>query len=162
MSANDTGYILADAARNKRELSLGAVLTGQALDSCEEALRDMSRPELKKQMPHFQFGCANVRDSVAWALYRQQRYKEALLQQEQAIAETSAVAALMGTARQSEVNRTKAELRYHLGEIYRALDRREEARQQFQMALKVVPRHSGVVAGLRALEREPLSGRQRR
>jgi tetratricopeptide (TPR) repeat protein len=156
MSANDTGYVLADAARNKRELRLSERLTRQALSGCEAALRDVTRPELQKYVPDYQFSCATVRDSFAWALYRQRRYQEAVREQERAVADMTAVGPLMGKARQSAVNRTQAELRYHLGEIYRALGRRDDARQQFKTAQETVPKHSDVAAALRALERDQL------
>ena len=89
---------------------------------------------------------ANVRDSLAWALLRQHRLSEAAVEQE---------AVLKTYIQLGAANAVPADLSFHLGEIYRAQGRTAMARQQYEAALRVEPKHQASRAALETLKSAP-------
>lgn len=148
---NALGYFLADRGSNQADFKEGERLARRALQlRAQEILQaeDQARrqPLLKAvgQTALLKFDRANIRDSLAWALYREGRYEAALQEQEAAVKEATETAP--AAARDS-----LADLHFHLGEIYRALSRADEARREYQSALAVKPQHEGSQKALAAL-----------
>jgi tetratricopeptide (TPR) repeat protein len=115
---NQFGYTLADKGSTREQFVAAETLTRRALELYSRHIENVggsmaSARERRLLLAALQFQRANIRDSVAWALFRQGRYKEALREQEQAVAEATASARLF----KQEVS---PELIEHLRAIRRA------------------------------------------
>jgi tetratricopeptide (TPR) repeat protein len=130
---NALGYFLAERGVTPDDFKTAERLTRRALLLWDEAIQQLKQRGEDTLRPAMQR--ANTRDSLAWALYRQGQLKKALSEQQNAVAEAKARAG-KGAGEVSE------ELYFHLGEIYRSLRRWNDARRQYEEALKVDPNHA--------------------
>lgn len=132
LKLNALGYFLAERGTTAEDFAEAERLTRAALRLLDEALAQQEKrggtAPLVEEMR------ANVRDSVAWALFRQGRLNEALREQQRAVKEAKDSEAKGATA-------VSAEMYFHLGEMLRALGHLAEARAQYQAALKADPNH---------------------
>ncbi|MDF2440089.1 MAG: Tetratricopeptide repeat [Abditibacteriota bacterium] len=154
MLLNALGYFLAERGSTPQDFREAERLTRRALQlydkmltadtSLAEATSGIGKtPEAETQraleewaqgarQSSNKFSQANTRDSLAWALFRQKRYAEAAREQERAVREAQS------SSRAIE-QPMPPELHFHLGEIYRALKRNDEARRQYEAALRLNP-----------------------
>jgi tetratricopeptide (TPR) repeat protein len=108
---NAIGYFLADRGTSKSDFVLAEKLTRRALQGIE-----------KKNENAFNLGSdamqlSNTRDSLAWALFRQGRFAEALREQKQAVKEAESASQGRETLQDG-----LEELRGHLAEIQKAIE----------------------------------------
>lgn len=150
---NALGYFLAERGTTPADFQESERLVRRSLQLWDQQIDKANKmgqsplDSLMGQTNLLRMGRAVTRDSLAWALYRQGRYEAARLEQENAIKEAQASA--------TAVAKMDAELYYHLGEIYRALHRDEDARQQYQAALKIDPNHQASNQALLKLSKKP-------
>ncbi len=152
---NARGYLLADKGKKQEQFVEAEALTRRSLEILNEHINfyraySSTRPALTALLAEMQFHRANVRDSVAWALFRQKRYKDALTEQERAVAEAISIRQRR-LIPQADLNRSLVELHFHLGEIYRALGRFDDARTQYQLAQRADAKHALSAEALRKL-----------
>ncbi len=143
---NSLGYFLADQGKTKADFQQAERLTRRALQIWDQEIRQLtpSDPEL----PRKKFERAySAHDSLAWALYKQGRYSEALQEQKQAVDVAAANAAAFGEGADAPL----ADLHFHLAEIYRALKRPADAITYYQVALRFNPDHEESRRALKAL-----------
>jgi tetratricopeptide (TPR) repeat protein len=153
---NKLGYTLAEKGQHKEQFVAAETLTRRAVKLLDETLESLeqiaaTRPDVARALSQVEFSRANIRDSLAWALFRQGRYDEALIEQERALDEALSSGRGPTNIPQAEMNRSLVELHYHMGEIYRALRRLDEARAQYERAQKIDPSHALSAQGLRNL-----------
>lgn len=79
---NALGYFLADRGTSTADFTLAEKLTRRSLQRMDEL--EKSQLSLLAS-PEFSFTRANVRDSLAWSLYRQKRFAEARREQQKAL-----------------------------------------------------------------------------
>ena len=132
---NAVGYFLAERGTGANDFRLAEQMTRKSLALWQKIIDGAT---LETSRAVYQFSMANVRDSLAWALYRQNRLQEAATEQERALQEAQNAAAQAGNDGQTW-SKMSPELPYHLGEIYRAQTRLQDAEQQYQQALKLDP-----------------------
>lgn len=138
---NAVGYFLAERGQNMADFTRGEKLVRASLAIWKRAI--VTTRSTQKRL-YYRLLEANTRDSLAWALFRQRRLEAAAREQEGAIAQMRAVAreardltpSLTTGAAEADVS---PELLFHLGAIYQAQNRPEEAKAQFQNALKIDP-----------------------
>lgn len=128
---NALGYFLAERGQTPQDFQQAERLTRRAVAILDRNINDSSLGSLFVQAD--KANRAITRDSVAWALFRQGRFDQARLEQEAALKEYEAIQGR---------DHLDPELLYHLGEIYRALQRPDDARRQYQAALKLQPDHA--------------------
>ena len=135
-SLNALGYFLADRGAGPDDFRRAEELTRRSLKRWDQALA--GRPSKDPDLAALRFQRAlTAHDSLAWALYRQRRYDEALREQISAVA-----AARTNRFAVSEKERTGlADMLYHLGKIQQALGRTAEARAAFEETLQIKPEH---------------------
>lgn len=146
---NAAGYFLAERGSTPADFREAERLTRRALELHDKEIKGSPKDD-EQRLAAKLYSRANTRDSLAWALYRQGRYEEALREQKQAVFE----ATLSSKAFSEPV---PAELHFHLGEIYRSLKRWDDAREQYQIALELKPED---VATQQALKRLPSKTRE--
>lgn len=140
---NALGYFLAEHGTTADDFKTAERLTRAALRLLDEAMtQEEQRGDDALRLLALR---AAVRDSVAWALFRQQRLAEALIEQRRAVAEAEAGA-------RKGADAVTAEFYFHLGEIHRALGQLDEARDQYQKALKADPKDNASRRALQAVE----------
>jgi len=140
-SLNALGYFLANRGSSSSDFDLAEKLTRRAVALLDAQIA--AQPG-DNDIEQNKFNRAITRDSLAWALFRQKRFGEALREQQAAIEEAKIV---------SSISPASAELRFHLGAIFRALGKTEEARNEFQAALKLEPDNENARAALQSLEK---------
>ncbi len=153
---NAIGYFLAERGTSAADFKQAEQMTRKSLKLWQE-LVDGATLETSRAV--YRFSMANVRDSLAWALFRQNRLPEAAQEQERAINEATQAAQKSGNGLWSKM---PPELPYHLGEIYRAQTRVQDAAQQYQRALKLDPNFADAQRALKKLNGgadEPASDR---
>ncbi|HVF10298.1 MAG TPA: tetratricopeptide repeat protein, partial [Abditibacteriaceae bacterium] len=131
---NALGYFLADRGTTPDDFNKAERLTRNSLALWDKQLAQLNKSD--PRLPLLRFSReVGPHDSLAWALYRQGRYEEALHEQ------TAAIAAARAASAASKVSTgpLASELYFHLGEIYRALGRPQEARRHYQEALRLNP-----------------------
>jgi tetratricopeptide (TPR) repeat protein len=153
---NALGYKLAENGRYPQQFVAAEAMTRRALIICDETVALLQRgadvqPEVARSLNSVRFSRANIRDSLAWSLFRQKRFLEALDEQERAVTEALSLRRRPHALSPTEINRSLVELHYHLGEIYRALRRYREARAQYQLAQKIGTKHAASAEALRTL-----------
>jgi len=140
---NSLGYFLAERGSTPADFREAERLTRRSLQIYDEQIKRLEDEE-DAEFASKVFSRANTRDSLAWALYRQRRYEEALREQQQAIFEAT-------LATKANAEPVPAELHFHLGEIYRALKRWDQAREQYDTALELKPEYSEAQQALKQL-----------
>jgi len=143
MKLNALGYFLAEHGKSRAEFETAERLTRGALKLWSEVLDQMA-PDNPRRLLYEYYRAQLARDSLAWALFKQERYDEAQREQERAVRTAQQVAA------RSQL-RVAADLYYHLGAIYRAQDRFDAARRQFLTALHEDPEHEEARRALEAM-----------
>jgi len=145
---NALGYFLADKGTTLSDFQQAERLTRQAMATWDKIVGDKEAndPVLARDM----LSRANTRDSLAWALFRLKRYDEALREQQQAIIEAS----ISSKALEKELSQKipmSEEMHFHLGEIYRALKRWEDARAEYRRALELKPDDANTLKAMKLL-----------
>lgn len=115
---NDLGYELAEKGIDHEQFVAAEEMTRRALEIYNAVIqavgeRSGSEQESERLLTSLRRSRASIRDSVAWSLYRQGRFEEAL--QEQKLAVLEAIASAGGVK-----ERVSPELLQHLREITRA------------------------------------------
>jgi tetratricopeptide (TPR) repeat protein len=152
---NALGYFLAERGTSTPDFQTAEKLTRRALEIWDELVEAASGtviPGTDQVLQVRRFLRANTRDSLAWALFRQGEYSQALKEQKASLEEAESAGAKIG-------QKVSADLYYHLGEIYRALKNSGAARTQFQKALELEPDHElsqRALKALPALPKEPI------
>ncbi|MFN3651942.1 MAG: rhomboid family intramembrane serine protease [Armatimonadota bacterium] len=90
-----------------------------------------------------------ITDTLAWTYYRQGRLEEALRTQKRAVGLWEQLPAQPG---RMEYRRIMGELTYHLGAIYEAMQRPDEARAYYERALEHRPVYPEALEGLHRLQ----------
>ena len=139
---NALGYFLADQGRGGQDYMLAERLTRRAVAMWDQAIAQM--PAQFEGAADIRFNQAITRDSLAWALYRLQRYDEARVQQETVIKEVSVIPA-------NQLVMQPKVLHYHLGTIYAALHRYDEARREFITEIRIDPKSADAAQALQQL-----------
>jgi tetratricopeptide (TPR) repeat protein len=140
---NTLGYVLADSGRGDDDFKRAERLTRRSLEMWDTVLAQMSLDDRRR--PEIEMKRAQLsRDSLAWALHKQGRNTEALIQQERAVEDEARLSASDNLPRTAELN-------YHLGEIERALKLNDRAQRHYREALKIYPRHAGSLNALKSL-----------
>jgi tetratricopeptide (TPR) repeat protein len=140
ISLNVVGYMLADKGTSTNDWARAERMTRRAVEILESN-RAASRGAAISRYLLLQ--TALTRDSLAWALFREKRFTEALTQQQKALREWRECGA-------PTADDTVADLHYHLGEIWLGLGKRANARSEFETAVKCRP---GSVLAVNALGR---------
>jgi tetratricopeptide (TPR) repeat protein len=153
---NSLGYTLAEKGQHRQQFAAAEALTRKAVKIYDDSLGlfqegAATRPDTAAVLNQAKFSRANIRDSLAWALFRQGRYEKALVEQTKAVAEAVSVGRELKSIPRADLNRSFVELHYHLGEIYRALGRLDEARTQYRLAQKADVSHALTTQALRNL-----------
>jgi tetratricopeptide (TPR) repeat protein len=143
---NALGYFLADRGTTAIDFRTAERLTRRAVQQWDVQVQAAIKD--KRNIAVYSFNRANTRDSLAWALYRQGRYEEALVEQRQAVIEGALAAKPAG-------EKMSADLYFHLGEIFRALKRWNEAREQYRLALQIEPGNTDSQQALKKLPAAP-------
>lgn len=156
---NALGYYLAERGTSAEDFQSAEKLTRRALalyDQVIASLPDSTLGPIRMTLAQARYSRAvGARDSLAWSLFRQRRYGEALKEQKAAVDEAAKNSALIEQP-------VPADLYYHLGEIYRALNKLDEAQKQYSKALDIEPDHQLALRAKLALkshERNSLSPR---
>lgn len=124
---NAVGYSLAERGTARADWVRAEQLTRLALVEWDRQIKKLPVGDARRaQLEARRF--VEPLDSHAWALFRLDRFKDALKAQEK----------VMDFARQNPDYLT-AELPFHLAEIYRALGRDEDARREYSAALALKP-----------------------
>ena len=122
---NTLGYSLADQGQTAHDFKEAERLTRHAVQLWDARIAQLATSNSLKE------GRAITRDSLAWALFKEGQYDAARIEQERAVADCQSVA---------KDGPENAVLHFHLGEIYRALHRLNDARGQYQQALRLNPK----------------------
>lgn len=153
---NALAYFLAERGARK-DFQTGENLARRAITMLDEAIAQA--PARGYRTEWWQNSRAVTRDTLAWALFRQNKLDEALREQQKAVSEFDAtnrsLALLFPSGALPDDSAARAELLFHLGEILRVLGRTSQARTQFQAALKADPTHELSRQSLRALDAKP-------
>jgi tetratricopeptide (TPR) repeat protein len=156
---NALGYYLAERGTSTTDFQTAEKLTRRALalyDQAIASLPDSTLSPIRMTLAQARYSRAvGARDSLAWSLFRQRRYGEALKEQKSAVDEAAKNSALIEQP-------VPADLYYHQGEIYRALNKLDEAQKQYSKALDIEPDHQLSLRAKLALkchERNSLSPR---
>lgn len=134
---NALGYFLADRGESKSDFQKAEKFTRAALKIWDaEIAKYEDVPLSGPLLAELRFNRAQgPQDSLAWALFKQGRLKEARNEQLNVLKETQKYA--------PEIKATiSGDLYFHMGEIERALGKFEAARKQYEAALKVEPDHT--------------------
>jgi tetratricopeptide (TPR) repeat protein len=91
---NRLGYTLAEKGEYSEQFAAAEAMTRRAVTIYDETIALLERgaagrPEAARALGSVRFSRANIRDSLAWSLFRQKRYQEALREQEQALPKRS-------------------------------------------------------------------------
>jgi tetratricopeptide (TPR) repeat protein len=135
---NALGYFLAERGVTTPDFQKAEKLTRRSLELWDDLVsqaQNSSLPGAGNLLSLRRFARANVRDSLAWALFRQGEYAQALNEQQEAVSEAEKSTPELG-------EKVPAELYYHLGEIERALKHFDAAKTWYQKALQVEPDHA--------------------
>lgn len=143
---NNTGYMLANSGSKLKEFQRAETLTRRSLELWEQQI-EKARAEDQPLLRYTQ--AITSRDSLAWALFKQNRYDEALKEQQKAVAAAKTYRPKQLLATQDSM----PDLLYHLGAIYAARDETQKARAAFDEALKLQPDHAEAKAALTKLPR---------
>lgn len=134
---NALGYFLADNGHSNEDFHRAELLTRRALKLWDKRLNEpliQLNPAILSQL---RFGRElSAHDSLSWALYRQNRFEEALREQIEAV-----TAAKANAPKSPQADSGLADMFYHLGKIQQALGHLPEARGAFAEALKLQPDH---------------------
>jgi tetratricopeptide (TPR) repeat protein len=145
---NALGYFLADRGTSTADFQNAEQFTRRALaiyDQAIASLPDSALSPMRNALAQARYARAVApHDSLAWALFRQGKYSEAQKEQEAAVAEAARSATFLK-------RKVPADLYYHLGEIYRAQGKPEQAAAQYEKALAVEPNHKPSQRALKAL-----------
>lgn len=134
-SLNSLGYPLAESGNSMQDFRRAEDLTRRSLSYWDKIIAD--QPEKSENLRFLRFNRAlTAHDSLAWALYRQNRFEEALREQTAAV-----TAAKANASKGPQADSGLAEMFYHLGKIQQALGNKTEARGAFAEALKLQPNH---------------------
>lgn len=150
---NALGYFLAEWGTTIEDFKMSERLTRRSLDIWNRLLEDAENslvPKIGNPLSLLRMARANTRDSLAWALFQQGNYREALNEQVLAVQEAEKSAPVINKP-------MPADLYYHLGEIYRVLSNDKEARLQYEKALSVQPDHTLSQRALMIMESKKLS-----
>jgi len=143
---NSLGYFLAENGKTQADFREAEGLTRRALRLWDERLKKTSPTD--PRLPALRFERAySAHDSLAWALYRQGRYAEALVEQKKVVDTAAANASAAGDAARGPL----ADLHFHLAEIYRALKRPADAITYYRVALRFKPDHEETRRAFEAL-----------
>lgn len=112
---NSLGYFLADRGTTPADFARAVTLTRAALRAASVNQAGQGFDAVQR---------ANVQDSFAWALFKQGKYEQARQQQEEA----------WDIVRGMGLSDMTGEIPFHLGEIYRALGRKDKARDAYRQA----------------------------
>ncbi len=135
-SLNSLGYPLAESGHSTADFQRAEDLTRRSLSYWDKIIA--GQPKKSENLPFLRFNRAlTAHDSLAWALYRQNRFEEALREQSEAVK-----AAKADAPKGPQANSGLAEMFYHLGKIQQALGHKTEARGAFAEALKLQPGHA--------------------
>jgi tetratricopeptide (TPR) repeat protein len=132
---NSLGYHLASNGSSKQDFQTAERLTRRAVEIYDKWITD--REDAGSPIADLVAQRANTRDSLAWALFKLERYPEALQEQLDAIHE---IRAAQRPGMVSEV----AELQFHLAEIYAKLGQRPEAIASYKNCLKLPEGEDGI------------------
>ncbi|HEY0075930.1 MAG TPA: tetratricopeptide repeat protein [Abditibacteriaceae bacterium] len=136
---NNTGYLLADKGQTPQEFERAETLTRRSLELWEQQITKAKASE----QPLLRYTQAiTARDSLAWALFKQKRYDEALKEQQRAIADARKHRPQQLLTAQDSL----PDLLYHLGAIHAARGETQKARVAFDEALKLQPAHAEATA----------------
>lgn len=113
---NSLGYMLADKGQYPQQFVAAEALTRQALkiyDQNLDSFRAGATPSraLIRAVNQAKSSRAAIRDSLAWALFRQGRYEEALAEQEKAVAEARVSARVLGQEMPDELEQHLDQIR---------------------------------------------------
>lgn len=145
---NALGYFLADRGTTPNDFKEAERLTRQSVRRFDALLRDAQSSSAQPGVvSELQGSRANVRDSLAWALFKQKRYPEASREQDAALKEFRAA---VGSQR-ARLADNEADLVFHLAEIQRALGQTVKARDNYREALRLKPGHADAKRALKAL-----------
>ena len=134
-SLNNLGYPLAENGRSMKAFVRAEELTRRSLAYWDKIIA--SQPEKSRDLPTLRFNRElAAHDSLAWALFRQKRFEEALREQQFAVA-----VATENAPKTPGVSIGLADMNYHLGKIHQALGHTAEAQNAFAQALKLRPDH---------------------
>ncbi len=138
---NALGYSLADRGETTEDFQNAEKLTRSSLDILEKLITKIeSAPSLgQANLRALRYSAAvGPHDSLAWALFKQKKYDNALKEQQSAVADAKAnrPAGLFSSGGDS-----LPDLLYHLGAIYAALGQKDKAQATFDEALKMQPNH---------------------
>ena len=140
---NAAGFTLADQGKSREDFQIAEKLTRKSLAIMASRIAKLQEDE-GGQLQEAQlrearyFAAVCPRDSLAWALFKQKKYDEALKEQTRALADAKANKAphLFGDSDDS-----LPDLLYHFGAIHAALGQKEKAKTAFDEALKINPKH---------------------
>jgi tetratricopeptide (TPR) repeat protein len=126
---NSLGYHLADQGKSQEDFQEAEKLLRRALHLVDTALRDMPKNSAERSFAAVNRAIGPL-DSLAWSLYKQGRFEEARLLEEEAVR----------TPITDESQRSlRSDLLFHLGEIYRALKQYRKASSEYAAALNSDP-----------------------
>lgn len=140
---NAVGFTLADQGQKIEDFRRAEKLTRSSLAILTKEIAKLEAEpgdgEIKqaklRELRYFAAICP--RDSLAWALFKLQRYDEALKEQQQAITEAKANK-LSGALSSGD---SLPDLLYHLGAIYAASGQKDKAKAALDEALQLQPKH---------------------
>lgn len=138
---NALGYSLADRGESDADFKKAEQLTRASLEKMKKQIAKAQNGSLlgAANLRELQYSAASgPHDSLAWALFKQKRYDEALKEQTRAVADAKANQPSGLLAGGGEA---LPDLLYHLGAIYAAMGQNEKARATFDEALKINPDH---------------------
>lgn len=145
---NEIGYPLADQGKSVNDYRKAEELTRLAVQKCDTLVAQNKEQEPRYTV--FRWERATIRDSLAWALFRQGRFREALTQQADAVQEAEA------TRRAVEAPVTAmADLYFHFAEMYRATGQLPEARLQYVKTLLADPNRDDAKRALKKIGLPP-------
>lgn len=137
---NGLGYFLADHGASPADFKEAERLTRRAVQLWDARIAQLTTSD------SFKLNRAITRDSLAWALFKEGQYEPARIEQERAVADWQAIV---------RDNQGTAALHFHLGEIYRTLHRPNDARLQYQQAVRLDPQDEASKKALANLGQKP-------
>lgn len=146
MLLNALGYFLADRGESLEDFQTAEKLTRASLKLLDKEITEIESAPLSGSLvalKKFTRG-TTARDSLAWALFRQNKFEAARKEQLSALKEAVANA-------ETVAQTVSPELYFHLAEIERALKNFPAAKANYQAALKVDPNHEPSLKGLLSL-----------
>jgi hypothetical protein len=146
-SLNSLGYFLAEGGTSAADFKEAERLTRRAIELLDKDIAETAANTAARNA--LEYDRATIRDSLAWALFRQNRLDEARREQERAVADALKVLPTLGLPAKS-----MEEWHFHLGEIYRAMKLYELSRRQYESALKLDPDDAASRAALQSLSQE--------